>query len=180
MKVLLDANVLFPTVLREILLGCAGQGLFTPLWSPRILEEWARAAPKLGPGAEAQARGEIAVLRAQWPQAEILPRPSTEARLWLPDPNDIHVLAAAIDGSADLLVTFNRKDFPKAELAAEAVRFRDPDGFLMDLWQAAPEPVSQTIQAVRDRAAEMGHDLTLRQLCKRARVPRIGKALTQM
>ncbi|MBL3553988.1 PIN domain-containing protein, partial [Rhodovulum sulfidophilum] len=44
MKVLLDACVLYPTVLREILLGVARRGGFTPLWSARILEEWARAA----------------------------------------------------------------------------------------------------------------------------------------
>ena len=64
MKILLDANVLFPTVMREVLLGVASQGLFTPFWSERILEEWARAAAKLGPGGEAQARGEIAMLKA--------------------------------------------------------------------------------------------------------------------
>ena len=46
MKALLDACVLYPTVLREILTGVAGQGLYTPLWSDRILEEWARATRK--------------------------------------------------------------------------------------------------------------------------------------
>ena len=48
MKALLDTNVLYPTVMREVLLGVAATGAFTPLWSARILEEWARAARKLG------------------------------------------------------------------------------------------------------------------------------------
>ncbi|MEY3307771.1 MAG: hypothetical protein RLZZ413_1809, partial [Pseudomonadota bacterium] len=50
MKIVLDACVLYPTVLREILIGVARAGLYTPLWSDRILEEWARATRKLGVG----------------------------------------------------------------------------------------------------------------------------------
>ena len=179
MKVTLDACVLFPTVLRELLLGVASEGLFEPLWSSRILEEWARATRKLGGGAEAQARGEIALLRAAWPGSAIEAKPGTEARLWLPDPNDVHVLASAIDGHADALVTFNRRDFPKGEVACEGIALRDPDGFLLDHWLAAPDAVAGVADRIRDHAAAMGHDLELRALCKRARLPRLGKALTR-
>ena len=65
-RILLDACVLYPTVMREMLIGVAGKGAFTPLWSPRILEEWARAARKIGPTGEAQARSEIALLKIRW------------------------------------------------------------------------------------------------------------------
>ncbi len=116
MKALLDACVLYPTVLREILLAVAARGLYTPLWSDRILEEWARATRKLGPEGEIQARGEVAALRAAWPAAAVPPAPGIAARLWLPDPDDIHVLAAAIAGSADAIVTFNAADFPRQTL----------------------------------------------------------------
>ena len=105
MKALLDANVLYPTVLREILIGVAREGLFTPIWSDRILEEWARATVKLGPGAEIIARGEISVLRSDFPRASVMPPDGLADRLWLPDPNDIHVLAAAVFAGADLIVT---------------------------------------------------------------------------
>ncbi len=57
MRVMLDACVLYPTVMREVLLGCAKRGLFEPRWSVRILEEWARAAGKLGADQEVWARG---------------------------------------------------------------------------------------------------------------------------
>jgi len=124
MKVLLDTCVLYPTVMREMLLGVAGQGAFTPLWSERILEEWARAARKLGPGGEAQARAEVAQVSAQWPGAAVLAQPGLEARLWLPDRNDVHVLAAAIAGHADIIVTLNNSDFPRNILAEEGLTCR--------------------------------------------------------
>ena len=62
MKLLLDTCVMYPTVMRSVLLCVARAGAFTPLWSARILEEWARAARKLGPEGEAQARAEIALV----------------------------------------------------------------------------------------------------------------------
>jgi len=179
MKVLLDACVLYPTVLREILLGVAGQGLFVPLWSARLLEEWARAARKIGPAGEAQARAEIALVRAAWPGAEVVPKDGLEARLWLPDPDDIHVLAAAIAGGADLILTFNARDFPKHLLAEEGLVRAAPDAFLMDLWLADPDAVATAVARVLDEAARMaGEDIPLRALLKRARLPRLGKALS--
>ena len=180
MRACLDACVLYPTVLREILLGVAGEGLYQPIWSERILEEWARAARKLGPLGEPQARAEIALIKAKWPDASVKPRAGDEARLWLPDENDIHVLAAAIVGSADVIVTFNAKDFPKATLAEEGVLRMSPDEMLMDFWLKAPEKVSSAIHRVHAEAERLsGEALPLRGLLKRARAPRLGKALTQ-
>ena len=178
MRVLLDACVLYPTVMREMLLGAAGQGLFTPLWSERLLEEWARAAARRGPVDEAQARGEIALVRAHWPKASVTPRDGDLARLWLPDENDIHVLAAAIAGSADLIVTLNIKDFPRHMLAEEGLERQDPDGFLYALWLDHPAALEETGAKVLARAEEIDnapHDI--RKLLKKARLPRLAKAL---
>lgn len=179
MRALLDACVIYPTVLREVLVGCAGLGLYEPLWSERILEEWARATVKLGPEAEVQARGEVAVLKAQFPTASVRPREGDMARLHLPDENDIHVLAAAIAGSADVLVTMNAKDFPRQTLAFEGLRRQSPDEFLMDMWLETPAAVEQVARGVHDVACNMsGEALQLRALMKRARLPRLGKALS--
>jgi len=178
MKVLLDACVLYPTVMRELLLGVAGKGLFQPCWSPRILEEWARAARKLGPTGEIFARGEIALLRAHWPRAEIQPGAGLEARLFLPDENDVHVLAAAITGSADILLTLNARDFPKHALAEEGIARRDPDGFLWQLWSEQRGMVADVAVAVRKKAQTLsGEPQPLRKLLKKARLPRLAKAL---
>lgn len=178
-RVLLDACVLYPPILREILTGCAAAGLFVPLWSDRLLEEWARAARRHGPAAEAAARAAIAALQAQFPQASVRPAPGLESRLHLPDENDIHVLAAAITGNADAILTENAADFPRGALAAEGLARRDSDGFLWELWSHHPEAVAQVVDRVRHRAAALGATppAPLRGFLRRARLPRLGKAM---
>ncbi|SNR58197.1 RSP_2648 family PIN domain-containing protein [Puniceibacterium sediminis] len=178
MKVLIDTCVLYPTVMRVVVLGVAATGAFTPLWSARILEEWARAARKLGPGGEERARSEIAVLRAEWPGAEVVWKPSLESRLWLPDPNDVHVLAGAVAGSADVILTLNASDFPRNVLADEGVSRADPDAFLLGHWQAQPEAVARVCTNVLEEARRLsGKPWEMRALLKKARLPRLAKAV---
>lgn len=178
MKILLDACVLYPTVMRSMLLGAAQKGAFQPLWSARILEEWARAARKIGPMGETQARGEIALIKADWPQAEVTPKGGTQARLYLPDENDIHVLAAAIDGHADVLMTLNAKDFPRSTLAEEGLKRIDPDSFLYDLWLKDAHLIEDVAEDVRKVACQLsGDEWQMRPLLKKARLPRLAKAL---
>jgi len=178
MKLLLDACVLYPTVMREVLLGVAKKGLFTPLWSERILEEWARAARKIGPEGEPQARLEIASLLAQFPNAKVHGFQGLEGRLYLPDENDIHVLAAAIHGHADAIVTVNRSDFPQNILGEEGLVRREPDGLLWELWSEHPDAVSDAVETVRQTAVRLsGETWETRRLLKKARLPRLGKAL---
>ncbi|MDB0052915.1 PIN domain-containing protein [Ascidiaceihabitans sp.] len=178
MRIFLDACVLFPTVTREMLLGVARAGVFEPQWSPRVLEEWARATLKIGPEAEVFARGEIALLNAAWPRAEIMPNPGLQARLWLPDANDIHVLSAAITGSADSIMTVNARDFPRNILAEEGLTRIDPDSYLYQVWQASPEIVRSVADEILETARRLsGEDCKTRSLFKKARLPRIGKAL---
>lgn len=178
MKILIDACVLYPTVMREVVLGAARAGLLHPLWSARLLEEWARAAAKRGPADEIQARGEIALTRTAFPQAEVPPAPGLEARLWLPDPHDIHVLASAIAGSADLILTLNAKDFPKNILAEEGLTRRDPDALLTEFARTEEPIMAEVTGRVLAQARKLsGEDWTLRALMKKARLPRLGKAL---
>jgi predicted nucleic acid-binding protein len=178
MKIVLDACVLYPTILREILLAVARTGLYTPLWSDRILEEWALATRKLGARAEAQARGEIALVRAAFPRASLPARPDIEARLLLPDANDAHVLAVAIAAHADAVLTFNAADFPRHILAGEGIARRDPDGLLWDLWSHHAETVAAAIEPVRAEAERLsGRPQPLRPLLRRAQLPRLAKAI---
>lgn len=178
MKAVLDACVLYPTVLREILQGAGEAGLFQPVFSDRILREWVLATAKLGPEAPAIAEGEAATLRAAFPRGLIREAPQIEARLILPDPNDVHVLATAIASGADAIVTFNAQDFPGHVLAAEGITRRDPDGFLWELQSRHPEVMAPAVEAVRARAeAISGQPVPLKALLKRARLYRLGKAM---
>ncbi len=178
MRVMIDACVLYPTVMREVMLGCAHHGLFEARWSPRILEEWARAAGKLGPAQEVWARGEIATLTAKFPQALVKYDAAIERQYWLPDPADIHVLTAAVVGSCDGILTMNAKDFPKNILGDETLLRWDPDGFARDLLNVAPEPVQAVANKVLAEANRLSdRPWTMRALMKKARLPRFGKAL---
>ncbi|WP_323006901.1 RSP_2648 family PIN domain-containing protein [Pseudorhodobacter sp.] len=178
MKLTLDACVLFPTVMREVLLAVAGQGLFTPLWSDRILGEWQRAAARFGQEAEAEALAAIARAQIHFPNACVKPQPGLEMRLHLPDDNDIHVLATAIAGHADAIVTLNAKDFPRGTLLAEGLDRRDPDGLLWELWSHHPEQVEQALDRVRATASRLsGDEKALKPLLKRAKLTRLARAL---
>lgn len=178
MRVMLDACVLYPTVMREVLLGCAQAGLFEARWSARILEEWARAAGKLGPAEEVWARGEIAGLGVAFPDAIVAYDTAQERQFWLPDPADIHVLTAAVVGSCDGILTTNAKDFPKNILGDEALLRWDPDGFVLLLLSEAPDQVRGVAEAVLTEANRLSEQVwTMRALMKKARMPRFGKAL---
>jgi predicted nucleic acid-binding protein len=178
MKAVLDACVIYPTVLREILLGVAQAGLYQPLWSDRILEEWTRATAKLGPVAQLEAQSEATLLRANFPRGEIRAQGHIEQRLHLPDDNDLHVLAVAIAGHADCIVTFNAKDFPRHILAEEGIARRDPDGLLWELWSFHPEEVAAVVRRVHATAEKMaGQPLPLKALLKRAQLPKLAKAM---
>ena len=178
MKIVIDACVLFPTVLRELALGLADTGTITPLWSPRILEEWRRAALRRSERDGMIAEGEIALLKVRFPEASVEIDPATEARLVLPDPDDVHVLAAAIDGAADALMTLSLRDFPTNALSAQGILRRDPDGVLLEAFHADEAAMHQIVSDVLGRAVEHGIDTSNpRALLKRARVPRLGKAM---
>lgn len=178
MKLLIDTCVLYPTVMREMVLGVASRGAFTPLWSARILEEWVRAAQKLGPEGVAQAQSERAMLEAAFPKAAVAVPEGLQARLWLPDANDVHVLAAAVASSADGIMTLNARDFPRQTLAEEDLLRVDPDSFLYNIWLKDAALVEAAAAQVLAQARAMsGRDWTMRQLLKKARLPRCAKAL---
>jgi hypothetical protein len=177
----LDACVLYPTVLREILIGCAARGLYEPAWSPRIAEEWARTAERQGgPGDAALARGETARLAARFALTRTEHAADDEAALWLPDPADIHVLATARLAGAQGIVTMNLRDFPRRELAPLGLVAVHPDPFLLGFLASQPEVVEAVVRDVHAEAERLsGAALPLRDLLKRARLPRLGRALSR-
>lgn len=179
MKLLLDTCVLYPTVMREMLLGVAEVGAFEPLWSAEIEGEWAHTAEKHQAGARVFAEGEIAMLNARWPNGRVRYGEGLKARLWLPDQGDIHVLAAAIAGSAEAIITLNKKDFPVQILAEEGLGLMDPDAYLRGVFAADPDMVTSVAERVLGVARALsGEAWTMRRLFKKARLPRLAKALS--
>ncbi len=180
-RALLDACVLFPSVMREMLMGVAETGLIQPLWSERILEEWHRAAIRHGAEAEMIAAGEIALLKARWPQAAVETEDIATRDLNLPDPDDVHVLAAAIKGGADELVTANLRDFPTPVLSSHGIIRRDPDGFLLELAHAQPDTLQRLAKQITENSSAIsGEPQDMRTMLRKTGLPRLGKFLAGM
>ena len=121
MRVLLDTCVLYPSILRSILLGAAQKGLFEPIWSEKIIEEWRHAAQRNHD--EAEATIVIALLRVNWPKSRVEIGPENK-NLFLPDENDIHVLQAAIEGNADGKLTLKEWAIENIRVLAKVFRIK--------------------------------------------------------
>lgn len=134
MKVILDANVLYPAPVRDMLLSLANNNMFQPKWSAAINEEWVRNLVANRPDIKREnTEKTIRSMNLAFPDANTEHYPSTIAELTLPDPNDQHVLAAAIAAEAVLIVTFNLIDFPPSLLAPNGIEAIHPDDFILGL-----------------------------------------------
>ena len=130
MKLLLDACVLYPTVIRNLLISVSGEQKWDLIWTEQIFEEWRRASKKINLEAKAQTEAEIAILKSKYPKSMVNDYEKQIPKLYLPDKNDIHVLAAAIEGNANSIVTLNLRDFPNYELKKYGIRSVHPDELL--------------------------------------------------
>lgn len=150
MKALLDANVLYPAGLRDVLLRLSDQYLYRPLWSAAIHEEWMASLLADRPDLPAERLERTRVIMDEhFPEAVVAGYGALIARLDLPDPRDRHVLAAAIRGQADVIVTRNLRDFPADRLAPHGLEARHPDEFVIGLFESQPEAVLAAIRGHR-------------------------------
>lgn len=99
----LDANVLYPALLRDLLLSLADSGLYVARWTQTIEDEWVQNLAANYPGKETAIRATAAAAREAIPDCLIDGYLPTISTLTLPDPDDRHVLAAAIVGHADAI-----------------------------------------------------------------------------
>jgi PIN domain len=150
---LLDACVLVPSALCDSLLRFAEAGFYRPLWSQRILDEVFTAVCRIHPEIDpTRVRRRLDVMSTAFADANVVGWEAVAAGLDLPDPDDRHVLAAAIAGAGQSLVTFNLKDFPAEPLAAAGVEARHPDEFLLDQLDLFP---SLALEVLIDQANDM-------------------------
>ena len=131
MIVLLDANVLYPAALRDLLMWLAVVAAYEPRWTEEIHAEWMRNVLK--------DRSEVTVAQLERTRRlmdQVNPRCLVSGyhahipALILPDQDDRHVLAAAIEAGATVIVTFNLRHFPRKTLAPLGIRALAPDVFL--------------------------------------------------
>jgi hypothetical protein len=131
---LLDACVLYPAPLRDFLLHLACTGLFRARWTDEIHDEWVRNLLANRPDLTAkQLHRTRDLMNKAVPDATVTGHMQLVESLRLPDPDDRHVLAAAICGHAEVIVTFNEKDFPRETLAEFGVETQHPDEFISHL-----------------------------------------------
>ncbi|MEM9716098.1 MAG: PIN domain-containing protein [Pseudomonadota bacterium] len=176
MRACLDACVLVPTALRGILLRLAEVGAFEPIWSDRIFEEWRRADLRIHPEAERSLGVTQALLKDKYRSAMIAADPTLEAQIALPDPNDAHVLATAVTGKADVLVTANLRDFPQSAMARFGIGLRHPDAFLLAIFENHEADIRSAIDQEWELAkAATGEAFTKKAFLKRISLPRIAK-----
>lgn len=131
-SVLLDANVLYPAPIADLLLRLGELDLFQPRWSADILTEHRRTFLRLRPDlGVAKVDRLVRALERAFPDARIDGYAPLIGGLVLPDPDDRHVLAAAIHGECAVIITANLADFPANRLASHAIEVSHPDAFLM-------------------------------------------------
>jgi len=142
----LDANVIYPLWIRDLLLWFAHHDLYTPKWSKHIFDEWFEVMIRNGVS-EDEAIKRISIVNDAFPDASVENYEPLIETLTLSDAKDRHVLAAAIKINANLIVTNNLKHFPNEYLSSFGLSAKDADDFLTDIIDLNHET---SIKAFRD------------------------------
>ena len=131
---LMDANVLHPAFLRSAMLWFASERLFRPVWSADILVEWRRSLKRRHSDISEKKLDQLqAMMCDQFPDAIVEGYQPIASILDLPDPDDRHVLAAAIVGKCQGIITANLKHFPADKVAPYQMEVIHPDDFIVNI-----------------------------------------------
>jgi hypothetical protein len=149
---ILDACVLYPAPLRDLLVSLAEEGLFRARWTRRIQDEWIRNLSVNRKDIPPEFLARTAAMMADAIEDCIVENADHLIEsLTLPDPGDRHVLAAAIVGHADAIITFNLKDFPEASTGVFGVEALHPDDFLVAQYDLDQIKFLSVVKALRER-----------------------------
>jgi predicted nucleic acid-binding protein len=148
----LDANVLYPAPMRDLLMTLAARALYLPRWTQVIHDEWMRNVLQNLPHVTPERLERTKSLMLEHvPKAMVTDFEHLIEVLELPDSNDRHVLAAAIQAKAKLIVTNNIKDFPKPILEPYQIQAIAPDAFIMSIVDSKPDQVLASLRYQRSR-----------------------------
>ena len=174
-----DANVLYPATLRDLLVQLATTGLFRAPWTGRIHDEWTRCILAKRPDvtAEAVARTRRLMDLAVPDSLVVGYEPLIDA-VSLPDPDDRHVLAAAVHAGAEWIVTLNLKDFPPAVLEPHELAAVTPDALVCGLIELDAAAIADAIRKQRPRLRNPPR--TIEQHLARLREQGLGEAVERL
>lgn len=149
---LLDTNVLYSAPSRDIHLQLAHDNLYEAKWSQAILCELRRSLLRNAPHrSRRQVDHLLATMNRSFPNASVSGFEIYIQGLNLPDPNDHHVLAAAVVGKCDLLITQNVRHFPDEIMSSFGISVSSPDDFLAALLLSNPEKFCSSVSSVLSR-----------------------------
>lgn len=159
--VVCDANTLYPAPLRDFLMRLALTGIYRARWTCQIHAEWKRNLLINRPDlTQAQLDRTSAAMDRAIPDALVTGYEPLCSSLCLPDPDDVHVLAAAIKCNASVIVTFNLKDFPPEVLLPFEVETVHPDDFIADLFDLDRAAVLEAAHAQRISLKRPAHSVS--------------------
>lgn len=131
-KAVLDTNVIYPVVIRDLLFWFAFYDLYTPKWSSNIFEEWKNVMIRKGVD-EDEAAKRVNKANLAFPDALVQNYEQLIPTFSLPDQKDNHVIAAAVKSNADVIVTNNLRDFPSEYIETFGIKAISVDNFLTDI-----------------------------------------------
>lgn len=177
----LDACVLYPAPVRDLLMSLAQAGLYHARWTHDIEDEWVRNVLADRPDlSAAQLKRTCALMATAIPDCLVENYRSLIDSVNLPDLDDRHVLAAAIVARADAIVTFNLKDFPASAMQAHNLVAAHPDDFIADQLELRPIDALAAIKALRGRLKKPPmSSLELIAVFERLQLPQTAAALRQ-
>lgn len=147
-----DACVLYPAPLRDLLMQLALCDLFRARWTDQIHDEWMRNVLKNRPDLTLeQLTRTKELMNSHVRDCLVTNYEYLIPHLQLPDPDDCHVLAAAIIGGADVIVTTNLSDFPQSILDQYDIEAQHPDDFISNLLDLKPSKVAMAAKTCQQR-----------------------------
>lgn len=149
---LYDSCVLYPAPMRDLLMQLALSGLFRARWTDQIHDEWIRNVLKNRPDLTLQQLTRTKeLMNSHVRDCLVTNYEYLIPQIELPDPDDRHVLAAAIVGGVDVIVTTNLSDFPKPILDQYDIEAQHPDDFISDLLDLKPSKVVKAAKTCQQR-----------------------------
>ncbi|WP_420909935.1 PIN domain-containing protein [Achromobacter denitrificans] len=165
--IVLDACVLMSGILRRLLLRLAEAGVFVPVWTDRIGEEWRRNASRIWTIPPEVMNELWDDMNARFPAAREVDTQVYEASLRYSDPKDFHVIAAGLARRARCglqqppvvqVLTWNLKDFNRSELRRQGLDVYNPDRMLVQWWQAGADPIRAAVAQVPADYVALGRE----------------------